>query len=170
MSPEFADATDSSDRQRWEDTYKGCLPFWTLRDNGLREQARLLAEAGNISARFLYATWTPGPVDQSYTFETVYSWQRNALDLTLLSLEAGEAAAFIAMRMSYSEGLFTRADQELALAWLLAYRLCGFNERVQLWEMVNLRLLRERGALMGTTYAKVLSLAEPLLTFCPEKD
>jgi hypothetical protein len=120
--------------QREADMWKQfdqCQASKDLLDDDLRGEIARLAEAGQPSARYLYAIWPP----YDSVFELVDSlelleYQSLALEYTWMNLQERDPLGVLAMSQSYGNrpsGLFTPANRVQSQVFLLASMQCGVD-------------------------------------------
>ena len=108
-----------------------CQASKDLLDDDLRDEIARLAEAGQPSARYLFAIWPP----YDSVFDLVDSlelleYQSLALEYTWMNLQERDPLGVLAMSQSYGtrpSGLFTPANRVQSQVFLLASMQCGVD-------------------------------------------
>lgn len=108
-----------------------CQSSKDVLNEDLQEEIARLAEAGQPSARYLYAIWPP----YDSVFDLVDSlelleYQSLALEYTWMNLQERDPLGVLAMSQSYGtrpSGLFTPANRVQSQVFLLASMQCGID-------------------------------------------
>ena len=116
-----------ANRANLENWYEACQRVQSMFSPDLRSQLEQLAMAGDVMARFLYASWPLDQLDVGEAFDQQYRWEGLARDFSQANLDRGEAAGLMAFSQSYQNGWFTQRNGDLALAFAIAALNCGFE-------------------------------------------
>ena len=135
-------------------------------NESLRERLNRLAQQGDIVARYLFSKWKPDYFGQTDAFLLQQDWESKAREYSYQNLEQGELLGFLAFEDSFSHGIYTKRDSEMAVSFAAAAIECGFiNESLQrsVDRMFNDERLSEWRERSGE---QVLKAAEGLIDFC----
>ena len=126
LSLSFTGDTDAN-RAQMERWYDSCQQVRTMMSTDLRQQLESRALRGDVTARYLYASWPLESLNAGEAFDQQFRWEGLARDFSQANLDSGEVAGLMAFAQSYMNGWFTKRDNDLALAFSVAALNCGFE-------------------------------------------